>query len=59
MYDFFNENMGYYYTSKAFAGIGQLYITDERFTRNINQYRVGLAEFLAESMGIFAKNKEI
>lgn len=59
MYDFFNENMGYYYTSKAFAGVGQLYITDERFTRNINQYRVGLAEFLAESMGIFAKNKEI
>lgn len=53
-YDFLNENFGEY-SLKAFYGLGQLYIEDERFTHNINKYGQGLAKFMSEAMEIFAK----
>ncbi|WP_099204641.1 MerR family transcriptional regulator [Scatolibacter rhodanostii] len=56
MFAFFNSRFGYQYTPQAFAGVGQLYITDERFQKNIDQFREGLSAFLAESMKIFAEN---
>lgn len=55
MYRHFNQNFGYNYSLEAFAGIGQLYVYDSRFTANIDQYGEGLSKFLAEAMGIYAK----
>ncbi|UOQ94917.1 MerR family transcriptional regulator [Halobacillus shinanisalinarum] len=37
-----------------FKGIGQLYIDDERFTNNIDNYGEGLAAFMRDAMALFA-----
>lgn len=57
MYQHFNQNFGYQYTLEAFAGVGQLYITDPRFTKNVDKYGEGLSHFLAEAMRIFAEKQ--
>lgn len=54
MYEFFNANFGYHYTPEAFGGLGQLYVQDERFAQNIDQYGEGLAAFLSRAMAIYA-----
>ncbi|MBE0601544.1 MAG: MerR family transcriptional regulator [Firmicutes bacterium] len=56
MYRFFNEHFGVHYTLEAFAGLGQMYIGDPRFTKNIDAFGDGLSAFLAEAMAIYAKN---
>lgn len=53
MYQHFIKNFAYQYTPEAFAGLGQLYITDKRFTENIDKYGQGLSEFLAKAMKIY------
>src|SRR5690625_633544 len=46
------------YSLDAFKGLGEMYVTDERFTKNIDQYGEGLAQFMCDAMRIFAeKNK--
>jgi DNA-binding transcriptional MerR regulator len=55
MFRHFNDNFGGQYSLEAFAGVGQLYISDARFTENIDKYGDGLAQFLAEAMEIYAK----
>lgn len=57
MYCYFNENFGYHYSYEAFAGLGQMYISDERFTQHIDCYGDGLAKFLVEAMSVYVKNK--
>ncbi|MGI6711505.1 MAG: MerR family transcriptional regulator [Bacillota bacterium] len=57
MYCYFNKNFGYQYTPEAFAGVGQMYITDTRFTKNIDKYGAGLSNFLAEAMRIYAESR--
>jgi DNA-binding transcriptional MerR regulator len=57
MYRHFNKNFGYQYTLEAFAGVGQMYITDIRFTENVDQYGKGLSQFLAEAMKIYADSQ--
>lgn len=54
LYRYF-RNFGCEYSPEAFAGLGQLYITDARFTENIDRYGSGLSAFLAEAMGIYAE----
>jgi len=56
-YDFLNENFGNY-SLDAFYGLGQLYIKDERFTQNIDQYSEGLAKFMSRAMEIFSVNQK-
>lgn len=58
MYGIFNSNIGHHYTPEAFEGLGQMYITDSRFTENIDQFGDGLAQFLAEAMRVFARNQK-
>ena len=57
MFCYFNQNFGYQYTLEAFAGVGQLYVNDSRFTENVDKYGEGLSRFLAEAMGIYAINQ--
>lgn len=42
------------YSLEAFKGLGQMYVSDERFSENINQYGEGLAQFMCEAMAIYA-----
>ncbi|MGN9863522.1 MerR family transcriptional regulator [Bacillus swezeyi] len=58
-YDFLNTNTGHHYSLEAFKCIGQLYVDDERFTKNIDQYGAGLAKFMCDAMAVFAdRNKK-
>ena len=54
-YDLLNK-MGSY-SLEAFAGLGQMYVDDERFTKNIDQFGEGLAVFMRDAMAFFAKHK--
>ena len=44
-------------TDDILAGLGQMYIFDERFKKNINMCGTEVAAFLAECIGIFVGNK--
>ncbi len=53
-YEFLNGNVGYHYTLEAFEGLGQMYVDDERFTKNIDHYGEGLALFMRDAMKVYA-----
>ncbi|HZG85760.1 MerR family transcriptional regulator [Paenibacillus sp.] len=52
-YDFLNDNIQTY-SLEVFKGLGQMYVDDERFTRNIDKFGEGLAAFLRDAMAVFA-----
>ncbi len=58
MYSHFNSNFGFRYSLEAFAGVGQMYVTDERFTENVDKYGDGLSKFLSEAMKIYAESQK-
>ena len=47
----------HYYTctNEILAGLGQMYVCDERFKNNINKYGEGTAEFAAEAIAIYCR----
>lgn len=45
-------------TLEIFRGLGELYVYDERFTKNIDKYAEGLSEFLKEAIAIYCDNVE-
>jgi DNA-binding transcriptional MerR regulator len=46
------------YSLEAFAGLGRMYVDDERFTKNIDKFGEGLAQFMCDTMAVYAeKNK--
>lgn len=55
-YRFLNDNFGTY-SLNAFYGLGEMYVQDERFTENINQYGEGLAEYMSRAMKHYAMMK--
>ena len=44
------------YSLDAFEGLGQMYVADERFTKNIDQFGEGLAVFMRDAMAVYAKD---
>ena len=42
------------YSLDAFKGLGQMYVMDERFTNNIDQFGEGLASFMCQAMEHYA-----
>ena len=44
-------------TEEILAGLGQMYVADERFKKNIDKYGDGTAEFAAEGIRIYVENK--
>ena len=44
-------------TDEILAGLGKMYVTDERFKKNIDKYGEGTAEFAAEGIRIYVENK--
>ena len=48
-----------YYTCtyEILAGLGKMYVADERFKKNIDKYGEGTAEFAAEGIRIYVEKK--
>ena len=44
-------------TDEILAGLGEMYVCDERFKKNIDKYGEGTAEFAAEGIRIYVENK--
>ena len=44
-------------TDEILAGLGKMYVADERFKKNIDKYGEGTAEFAAEAIGQFCNQK--
>ena len=42
-------------TDEILAGLGQMYVADERFKKNIDKYGEGTAEFAAEAIGVYCR----
>ena len=42
-------------TDEILAGLGKMYITDERFKKNIDKYGEGTAEFASEAIAIYCQ----
>lgn len=46
------------YSLEAFAGLGEMYVADERFTKNIDQFGEGLALFMRDAMKAYATRRK-
>ena len=44
-------------TNEILAGLGKMYVADERFKKNIDKYSEGTAEFAAEGIRIYVEKK--
>ena len=44
-------------TDEILAGLGEMYVADERFKKNIDKYGEGTAEFASEGIRIYVENK--
>ena len=44
-------------TDEILAGLGKMYVADERFKKNIDKYGKGAAEFAAEVVRIYVEKK--
>ncbi|MEC0244180.1 MerR family transcriptional regulator [Paenibacillus dokdonensis] len=47
------------YSLEAFKGLGQMYVDDKRFTRNIDQFGEGLAAFMRDAMAEYADSRRV
>lgn len=58
-YDFLNRYTGHHYSLDAFKGLGQMYVDDERFTKNIDQFGSGLAKFMRDAMDFYVDKQKM
>ena len=42
-------------TDEILAGLGQMYVADERFRNNIDRHAVGTAEFISKAIEIYCR----
>lgn len=47
----------YHCTPEIFRGLGELYVQDERFTANIDQFKPGLAKFFREGIKFYCDER--
>ena len=43
-------------TDEILAGLGRMYVCDERFKNNIDKYGEGTAEFASKAIGMYCQN---
>lgn len=43
-------------TNEILAGLGKMYVADERFKNNIDKYGEGTASFVAEAISVFCQD---
>ena len=46
-------------TDEILAGLGKMYVADERFKSNIDKYAAGTAEFVSEAIKMYTKGQTI
>ena len=46
----------YICTDEILAGLGRMYVCDERFKKNIDKYGEGTAEFASKAIGMYCQN---
>ena len=51
--DFITQNY-YTCTDEILAGLGKMYVADERFKKNIDKYGEGTAEFVSKAIDFFS-----
>ena len=44
-------------TDEILAGLGKMYVADERFKKNIDKYGEGTAEYASEAIEVFCQEK--
>jgi hypothetical protein len=44
-------------TDEILAGLGKMYVSDERFSKNIDKYGEGTAEFVSNAIVVFCQEK--
>ena len=44
-------------TDEILAGLGKMYVADERFKKNIDKYGEGTAELASEAIALFCQEK--
>ena len=54
--DYITQNY-YTCTNEILAGLGKMYVADERFKKNIDKYGEGTAEFASKAIAIFCQEK--
>ena len=54
--DYITQNY-YTCTNEILAGLGKMYVADERFKKNIDKYGKETAEFVAEAIEIYFRGK--
>ena len=54
--DYITQNY-YTCTNEILAGLGKMYVADERFKKNIDKYGEGTAEFASEAIAVFCQEK--
>ena len=54
--DYITQNY-YTCTNEILAGLGKMYVADERFKKNIDKYGEGTAEFASGSIALFCQEK--
>ena len=54
--DFITQNY-YTCTDEILAGLGKMYVADERFKKNIDKYGEGTAEFASAAIEIYSRGK--
>ncbi len=42
-------------TDEIFAGLGKMYVDDERFEKNIDKHGEGTAEFVSDAIAVYTK----
>ena len=52
--NYITENF-YTCTKEILAGLGQMYVADERFKNNIDKHSVGTAEFVSKAIEYYGK----
>ena len=52
--DYITENY-YHCTNEILAGLGQMYVKDERFKNNIDKHANGTAAFICEAINIYCR----
>ena len=52
--DYITEHF-YYCTNQILAGLGQMYVADERFRNNIDKHATGTAEYVREAISMYCK----
>ena len=45
-------------TDEILSGLGEMYMADERFTKNIDKFGKGTAKLMSDAIKIYCKNKE-